>query len=348
MITKFPIEDIILTSDLNKSYGIEIDKIEFIPMGDSAYSYRVDCTNGQKYYLKLFDHQNERQKSGVTRLSYYLPLTWQLYHRGILNNITYPIKNEMGEFSTTFDSFTIVLFNFIVGETLAEAYPFSDEILKEVAGSMAMIQKITPRIDLTMLPTESFDISFEASLKKCIKELEVSRPTDGSIVWTLREHILVHNDQIQTSLNLITELRDVVKNDSKEFVLCHGDIWGGNIIRQGQKLHFIDWESVIVAPPENNFFGYIGDGFEVFYKAYVGQLNQPIKINLDLLRFYSYRTYLRNLTNWLMNILYGNNSEAQDENDLDMITNHCLNRFDPIEPNISRVETFLKEREIDI
>jgi hypothetical protein len=45
-----------------------------------------------------------------------------------------------------------------------------------------------------------------------------------------------------------------------------------------------------------------------------------------------------------MNILYGNNSAAQNNNDLDMIRDHCLNRIAPIEPNIHNVETFLKNR----
>lgn len=344
MITKFPIEDVFLISDVNEKYGVEVISIQFIPLGDSAYSYRVDCLDGQKFFLKLFDHQNERQRKGIMRLSYYLPLTWQLYHEGILRNITYPIKNEIGEYSTTLDGFTIVLFNFIEGETLADAHPFSDALLKEVAESMAIFQRITPMVDLTTLPKDSFNISFVASLKKCLKELE-AHPKDNSTFRTLREFIFPLQSQILTSIDLVTELRDKIIRESMEFVLCHGDIWGGNMIRQGQLLHFIDWESVIVAPLEHNFFSFLGDGFNVFYTAYEEQLNQPIKLNLDLLRFYSYRTHLRNLTQWLINILHGNNTQAQDDNDLDMIRNHCLNRLDPIETNLHRVEIYLKKKD---
>jgi len=348
MITQYPIEDMVLAANLNKKYGIEVDKLEFIPMGDSAYSYRVDCINGQKYYLKLFDHQNERQRGGIARLSYYLPLTWQLYHEGIFKNITYPIKNVHDDYKTSFDAYTTVMFNFIEGETLADAHPFPDDILKEVAKAMAAIQRITTRIDLTSLPKEMFDISFVENLIKYMRKLEDPTLVDSRnpIVSTLREHIKTHKELIHTSLNYVLKLYDVVRNSSKEFVLCHGDVWGGNMIRHCHNMYLIDWESVVAAPPEYNFWGYLGNGFDVFYTAYVKQLNQPVALNLDVLRFYSYRSHLKNLTNWLANILYGNNPEAQDNNDLDMIRNHCLNRIEPIESNILGVEAFLYKKRI--
>ena len=94
---------------------------------------------------------------------------------------------------------------------------------------------------------------------------------------------------------------------------------------------------MILAPPEYNLFGYIGSSFDIFISSYIKQLDRKIQINLDLIRFYSYRGHLRNLSNWVMNILFRNTDESQSINDLDMIRNHCLNRFDQIEPNIRNI-----------
>ncbi|UVI30944.1 hypothetical protein [Paenibacillus spongiae] len=157
MKIKYRIEDNVLMSSLKKEYGIQAESIHFIPVGDSAYSYWVNCGNGERYYLKLFNYQNDRQRRSIERLQHYLPLTWSMYHNKLFQNLTFPIKTLMGEFEIHVGNITIVLFNFIEGETLADAYPFSKDILIEIARSVASIHRMTPYIDHTMLLTETFD-----------------------------------------------------------------------------------------------------------------------------------------------------------------------------------------------
>lgn len=336
LISKFKIEDEQLILFIQKNYGILIKDIEFIPVGDSAYSYKVNCIDEQQYYLKLFDHHNDRQREGIRRLNYYLPLTWDLYHQGLFINITHPIKNCFGSLFTKLQDITIVLFNFIVGETLTEAYPFSDEILVGIAKSVATLEQITPHVNQNLLPKESFDITFESDLLRCISILEKSN-LNNCLKQSLRELVLLKKEQILFFMNLVREIRNSVHINASQLVLCHGDMWGGNIIYHNNQLFFLDWESVIIAPPEYNLFGYIGSSFDIFISSYIKQLDRKIQINLDLIRFYSYRAHLRNLSNWVMNILFRNKDESQSINDLEMIRNHCLNRFDQIDPNIRNI-----------
>ncbi|MFY0758925.1 phosphotransferase [Metabacillus dongyingensis] len=344
MIAKCKIDENILILHLNKEYGIQISNIEFIPMGDSAYSYRVNCVNGDLYYLKLFDHKNDRQREGVERLNNYLPLIWKLHHNGLYKNISYPIKKQSGDFKSTFNDITLVLFNFIKGKTLAAAYPFSKGILKEVAKEMANIHRITNFLDTTHILKETYDIPFESNLLKCITVLESSLTSDTQIKQILREQVLSKKEQIIFLLNLVCELRGLVIKDNKDKVLCHGDIWGGNLIRHKTNLFFIDWESTIIAPPEFDLFGFLGEGFDVFLSSYKKNMGQTVTLNIDLFRYYSYCHHLRNLTNWLMNILYRNTEETQNENDLEMILHHCLNRLDSIESKIIISKELIERR----
>ncbi|MEK3889110.1 phosphotransferase [Bacillus sp. FSL K6-3431] len=342
MKVKYPIDDHVIINNLNNEYGMQVDSITFLPVGDSAYSYKVYDYNGERYFLKLFDHLHDRQRQSIERLEYYLLLTWKMYHQGIFKNITYPIKNQNSEYKTTFNNITIVLFNFIEGETLAEAYPFSKEIVKKVVKSMAAIHQIIDYIDPAHPLIETFDISFQFQLKKCITLLENTVTTENHIKLVLQERVLAEKEQIHSLLNLIRELQNVVAKDNKNNVLCHGDLWGGNLICHENELYVIDWESAIMAPPEYDLFNFIGKSFEIFFAAYQKQMGETVTLNANLLRFYSYRHHLRNLTNWLMNILYRNTEEAQNENDLDMILNHCMNRWDSIEENVRAVHSIMK------
>ncbi|RAP75816.1 phosphotransferase family protein [Paenibacillus montanisoli] len=344
MEVQYRIEDQILLSSLNQSYGIQAESIHFIPMGDSAYSYRVECANGDRFYLKLFDHQNDRQRKSVEKLTCYLPLNWSMVHQNLFPNISCPIKTVAGDYQTTCNAITIVLFTFIEGETLAEAYPFTEEILAEIAKSVAAIHRITPSIDHSLLLTETYDLSFDRDLEMCLSLLENPLTVADPIKQALREQVGSNKEQILAMLKRVRHLRSLAIAQNKEKVLCHGDLWGGNLIRHQNKLYVIDWESSVIAPPEYDLAGYIGEAFEVFFSAYEEQMGSSMTINPDLLRFYSYRHHLRNLTNWLMNILFRNTEQAQNENDLDMIVHHCMNRWDHIEPSVEIVETFLMKR----
>jgi spectinomycin phosphotransferase len=351
MQTKFNISDEALLAELHHSYSLQAAQIDFIPLGDSAYSYRVNGADGQWYYLKLFDSSNERQRRGIDRLPAYLPLTWELYHSGLFTRITYPIKNVRGEFATALNGVTMVLFNYLHGETLAEAHPFSDDILVQVGKAAADLHKITRFIDPALAAEETFDISFDSDLSQCISALETVKAEEArnaSIIETLRELILPQKENLLSLMELVRELRGQNEipdaNRGRAYVLCHGDLWGGNLIRHAGELYLIDWEAAMLAPPEYNFFSYMGDGFAVFVTAYEKQLQQSFTVNPDLLRFYAYRAHLRNLTNWLMNILYRNTDEAQNINDLEMIRHHCLNRMANVEENVRSAEAFLQSR----
>lgn len=58
-------------------------------------------------------------------------------------------------------------------------------------------------------------------------------------------------------------------------------------------------------------------------------------VTMGLIRFYSYRHNLCNLTNWLKNILYRYTEETQNDNDLEMMFDHCMNRRDSIDSTVS-------------
>lgn len=322
---------------LAEEYEIKVDKMQFIPMGDSAYSYEMTDVNGNKYYLKLFDHQNDRQKNSLRRLISILPITQRFYDEGIFTNTARPIQNKLGWFTTVQEKFTIILFNFIEGSSLAEAYPFSKHILERLGKTMASIHKTVKYIEPGTALADSFDLSFEPELRKCLSMLE-NPHTMTENIKVLQEQVLTRKQKIISILTELPALCDREMKQNKNKVWCHGDLWGGNLIQRGKELYVIDWESACIAPAEFDLFNYLGSNFNILFTAYQKHMEQTIKLNPDLLRFYSYRHHLRNLTDWLKNILLRNSEKAQNENDLDMIAHHCLNRLDAIESSVAAVE----------
>jgi spectinomycin phosphotransferase len=345
MKVKYDIDDSKIIGSVEQRYGISIAKLEFIPFGDSAYSYIVICADGKRFYLKLFDLENGRQKESADRLDFYLPMTWSMYHKGLFVNLTYPIKTTDGHFYTRMNSIALAMFNYIAGETLADAYPFSQKIIENIASSAAEIHhKVTPRIESAKLEIENFDLSFLLDLSGTLATLETAS-FDSTSKSSLQKLVLPRKEEIAGLIHSLQTIRSKLQADPGKMVLCHGDIWGGNLILDSTgTLHFLDWESSLIAPPERDLFGYIGEEFETFVCRYQGRLNQPVTLHADLFRFYAYRRHLKNLTNWLMNIMYRNTNEAQDENDLDMIENHCMDRWGDIESKVEHVQKVMDRR----
>lgn len=336
MKEKYAIQDDIFITILQQEYGLHLEAIHFIPVGDSAYSYLLHGEKEQKYYLKLFDHQNSRQRNNVVRLAHYLPVTYQIYHQQLFRQLTFPLKNNQSQFMTTLEHFTIVLFHYIEGETLAEAYPFSKQILEEIAEIMATIHGLSPHIDSSILIKESYDLSFVPELAKGLRQLEGLVDSEEQLIQSLRENLWPRKEQIYELCQLLGQLRETALREKKEQVLCHGDMWGGNLIRKENKLYVLDWEAAMLAPPEYDLFSYVGQQFEVFFSAYQQKLGYPVNLDANLLRFYSYRHHLRNLSHWLTSVLDRKLETVQRENDLEMIVDHCLDRLDKIEPMLNK------------
>ncbi|MBB3127012.1 thiamine kinase-like enzyme [Paenibacillus rhizosphaerae] len=320
---------------LNEAYGIAARRLIFIPYGDSAYSYRVEGENGTRYYLKLFDHGNDSHGQGILRCRRYVPLMWELHQTGRFMELPCPFRTLSGAFLLSFSGCTAVLFQFIEGETWAEAYPFSKHNLERVGRLAAQIRQLTPWTIGSGLLSETYDVSFSEHLNNCLQLLEHLRPGASPASPVLRELVIPQQTRITGLLHLLTEIRARLVLDPAPQVLCHGDLWGGNLMETADgRLIVLDWEAAMLAPPELDIVGYIGDGLDHFLTGYEQELGQPMELNPDLLRFYAYRHHLRNLTHWCLNILHRDLEPDQLENDLEMVRHHCLNRLDTVEASL--------------
>ncbi|TDG00627.1 aminoglycoside phosphotransferase family protein [Paenibacillus piri] len=349
MKIRYPAEDGELLQCLNEAYGLDAVSLAFIPIGDAAYSYRIVCRSGVRYYLKLFDMDNDGQRKNAQALDHYLPLTWELYHQAMFQHLTVPIKNNGESFQTIFrnEAAVLVLFSFVEGETLADAYPLSKPVVGAIAETLAEIHcEVTPRLRLERVAcrTETYDISFAAELTNSLSALESGSFTDVYLK-ALRSLLLPRMSEIGSMIGLLRELQLSAQAVCRQPVLCHGDVWGGNLIVQEGRLMLLDWESCRLAPPERDVFGYLNDEFDTFYQRYTERAGTKLRFHTDLLRFYAYRHHLSNLSNWLLNMLYRHTAEAQRANDLEMIDFHCIRRWSGIEAGIRSAERVMsKER----
>ena len=312
-----------LTHTVHQEYGIDAAHLTFIPLGEVSYSYIVDSADGDRYFLKRLDGSRLGRIS-ASRLDFYLGVTWSLHSQGLFRNLPLPVRTRSGDFYTYFDGLPFVLFDYIAGQTLDGEHPLADATLTELARSVALIHESTPEITVNNPCVERFDIPFESDLLEGLDELGRITGRDRWGRQALRELLLPRKGQVLGYLERLRELQRVVRAVPKERVLCHTDLWGGNLI-QGEdgNLYILDWEGAMLAPPEHDLFAFVEGNFDLFLATYEGERG-PVRLDGDVFRFYLYRRNLEDLTDWVFRILHENTEGEQDRHDLEGIVEDCI------------------------
>ena len=342
MFARFDIDDSIIVSEVEHNYYLCVQNITFLPKGDTSFIYIITCENGIKYFLKLLAKDTVSGKARIEQLDCYLPVTWEMHQKGLCKNISYPIKSIDGCFQVDIGVGVIVIFNYIEGETLADAYPFSRLILENVAKAIGEVHKATYHFSSTNTRIENFEIPFESRLIMMLKELEGRSRFHDHDRQNLRDFIVSREKIILSFLGQLREYQKSVKRNPKEMFFTHGDMWGGNMILDlNSELNIVDWESLMIASPEADLHLYIGEDFDYFIGKYREKLGFSVNLVSDYFGYYAYKSQLSNLTNWMSRILYDNQSSEQKSNDFEGITIHCMARWDDVADKIRNLRRSL-------
>ena len=122
MVTEPQIDKKLLRSILEREYGFEIMKFDFNPKGWASWSYVVESVGGKKYFLKIF--QNSNFSPNVFNFTY------RLYTECKIANVVHPLTTRNNQININFNSFQLVLFNYIEGKTTSEQRLNTDELQK--------------------------------------------------------------------------------------------------------------------------------------------------------------------------------------------------------------------------
>jgi spectinomycin phosphotransferase len=238
----------------------------------------------------------------------------------------------------------LILFHWIEGQTVGfERLP--DDILAKLSTLVGTLHASTLQIDWPNPPREGFGIPFEDKLMSGLDALAGITPVDTFGKQELRRLLLPRRDEIQGLLDRLKELQALVRAQDKEMVFCHTDLHGGNLmLDDGGALYVLDWEGAWLAPPEHDLFFFAWD--ERFWDLFLPRYERafrPVRLDSATFGFYFYRRNLEDLAEWFVRILYENNGEEQDRQDLQGVAEDCISGWPYLEKTIAQIEARLRE-----
>ena len=235
-------EKIILA--LNENYSIQVNEIEFLPIGNdaSAFAYRVETKDQKSYFLKL--------KKGLSNLAgLFVPRF--LKDSGI-EQVIAPFSTKTQALWVNVDEFALILYPFIKGNE-AMKVGLSDSQWIEFGSVLKRIHINELPFDISQyVKREAFIPKWSNLAKKLYKRIDI-RDFDDPYQKELAAFWKENNETIQTLVERAEMIGRHPQQIDLEFVLCHADIHTANLLLTPEEDMFIvDWDDTLFAPKERD------------------------------------------------------------------------------------------------
>lgn len=293
MLEKPDIPDELIISCLQEEYGLLIVRLEFLPLGADLGTavYRVLTDDGASYFLKL--------RRGFEEITVTVPIF--LKSQGV-QEIIVPLEAKSKQNWMEFGEHRMILYPFIEGKDGFDG-ELTDNHKKALGAALKGIHAAQVTAELkSLIPQETFSPQWRESLKS-FQALVENKAFDDLVAAKLAKFMKSRRDEINRLIERTEELSSELQPGPLEFVLCHTDIHGGNILirTDGQLpiLYIVDWDNPLLAPKERDLM-FIGGGIDeiwksdrdeaVFYEGY-----GKTELNMTALAYYRYERVIEDL-----------------------------------------------------
>ncbi|MGB7978752.1 MAG: GNAT family N-acetyltransferase [Chlamydiales bacterium] len=279
---------------LTTDYGIAVTALTLLPIGADMHAsvYKAETREGSSYFVKL--KRGHHYDISVTILA--------LLQASGIQRIIPPIKTIHDELTQRIDDFTLIVYPFIEGQN-GFCYDLTDDqwvtlgiVLRQVHGF-----NVPPSIK-DRIRKETYSPKWREAVRLLDAHIDGNMTGDGTAL-ELQAFMRAHRPVIHRLVDRAESLSQKVEEQSPEFVLCHSDIHGGNVlIDESGSIFIVDWDDPIMAPKERDLM-FIGGGVanvwnnpheEVcFYKGY-----GKTEINRLILAYYRHERIVEDIAEY--------------------------------------------------
>lgn len=286
-------ENIVLC--LRDSYGLDVKSISFLPIGADFNTavYRVTASNQKDYFLKL----RRGQFIGPAVL-----VPEYLANSGIRQVIP-PIATKTRKFWTNLASFKAILYPYVEGHNGVEAKLSEDQWVQFGAAIKKLHSTDISNTLTSGTPREIFSSKWREIVKAFLIRIE-NEIFEEPVAVKMALFLKSKSSEIFNIVERTEKLAIMIQKQPLEYILCHADIHGWNlIVDKGGALYIVDWDTLIFAPKERDLM-FVGAGIwnsgrtaaeeeSLFYRGY-GQT----KINQDAICYYRFERIIQDIAEY--------------------------------------------------
>ncbi len=272
MLEKPAIPDEEISRCLLNAFGLRAAELDFLPLGADVNTavYRATAEGGQEFFVKL--RGGEFNPASVA-------VPWFLGRQGFRQAIA-PLPALMGGLWADLPPYRVILSPYVRGRHAYER-KLSEAQWREFGAALKQFHTTHFPAGVTAgTPSEDFSPRWREAVRgwlERIRQESFREPAAEELADTLR----LKEDEIRDLIEHAEQLARRLRSRPGEFILCHGDIHGWNLlIEESGRLYIVDWDTLVLAPRERDLM-FIGAGLgesgytpqqeeQLFYQGYGG------------------------------------------------------------------------------
>lgn len=322
-----------LMETIRQVYGYPVSALTFVPEGMVGFHYIADCNDGKRFFVTVLGNTYLATLQ-TNRLDFILAVTRSLYERGLFIAQPAVCRTLDGMLKANFQGQPLIIYDFIEGNNLGEAWPYPPKVLTGLGRLTAQLHGSSVDIGRDGPYFEQFHLPFEETLLASLVELEKVSDEARPGKVELREIILPRREALLHLLTRLHDLGGISRALNPPLVLVHTDMTPNNILRSPQgELFIVDWEGVMLAPAEHDLIIFAGKGFAPLLTAYYRAGGEPC-LHPELFAYYFYRRNLEDITDFIISILHENTTAEEDRFELDLLISDCLSSWPFLEKSL--------------
>lgn len=279
---------------LKVNYGITAASLTLLPLGAdmNASVYKAEALDGQSYFVKLKRGHGYDMSVAILAL---------LQTSGI-QQIIPPIKTTNGELTEHIDDFTLTVYPFVDGQN-GFCYNLTDDQWIALGNVLRQVHEFdVPSSVRDLIRKETYSNKWREAVRALDAHIDEHLSCDEAAL-KLQSFMREHRAVVHHLVNRAEALSLKIQKQSPEFVLCHSDIHGGNVlIDENGAIYIVDWDEPMMAPKERDLM-FIGGGVanvwnnpheeEFFYKGY-----GKTEINRAILAYYRHERIVQDIAEY--------------------------------------------------
>ncbi|RUQ81523.1 phosphotransferase enzyme family protein [Legionella septentrionalis] len=292
MLIKPNLADEEIARCLRDAYGLDVKSISFLPIGADFNTavYRVTACSQTDYFLKL--RRGEFIDSSVSVPKYLADLG--------VKQVIPPLATKTRQLWTSLASCKVILYPYVEGRNGVEAKLSEDQWVQFGAAIKKLHSTDIPNALTSGTPREVFSSKWRETVKAFLMRIE-NEVFEEPVAVKMAELLKSKNSEILKLVERAEKLAATIQQQPLEYILCHADIHGWNLIVDIERaLYIVDWDTLIFAPKERDLM-FVGAGIwdsgrtaaeeeSLFYQGY-GQ----IKINQDAICYYRFERIIQDI-----------------------------------------------------
>lgn len=247
-----------LIQSLAARWNLIVQGLDYIAEGFGSYHWLALDDGGGRHFVTVDDLDQKgwlgaRRETAFDGLRRAFDTATLLRAQGHLDFVVAPVSSEDGDTVVRLGTrHTVAVFPYLDGGPARFGQHLESPERAEVVNMLVELHQSTPTVR-AVASHHRVELSARRDLDAALGQLG-TKWKGGPFSEPARALLSVHRDAVVSGLGFFDRLATEVATRSGAYVITHGEPHSGNVMRVGETLCLVDWDTVALAPPERDLW----------------------------------------------------------------------------------------------